>query len=54
MKYTAQQLNKMFYPIGGNPMTFKFPEGGKFQIEGWSMLDKLAVTVNRVHVAGAG
>lgn len=40
-KYTAQQLNKMFYPIGGGQTTFKFPEG-KFRIEGWSTLDELA------------
>ncbi len=33
----------MFYPIGGGPTTFKFPEEGKFRIEGWSTLDELTV-----------
>jgi hypothetical protein len=33
-KYTPQQLNKMFYPISGGQTTFKFPEEGKFRIEG--------------------
>jgi hypothetical protein len=42
-QYTPQQLNKMFYPIGGGQTTFKFPEEGKFLIEGWSTLDELAV-----------
>ena len=41
-KYTPQQLNKMFYPIGGGQTTFKFPEEGKFRIEGWYTLDELA------------
>ncbi|KDQ12242.1 hypothetical protein BOTBODRAFT_146737 [Botryobasidium botryosum FD-172 SS1] len=42
-KYALQQLNKMSYPIGGGPTTFKFPEEGKLQVEGWSTLDELAV-----------
>ena len=33
----------MFYPIGGGPTTFKFPEEGKFRIEGWFTLDEPAV-----------
>ena len=42
-KYTPWQPNKMFYPIGGGPTTFKFPEEGKFRIEGWFTLDEPAV-----------
>lgn len=41
--HTLQQHNQMFYPIGGDPTTFKFPEEGKLRIEGWSTLDELAV-----------
>ena len=39
----------MFYPIdggpptNGSPTTFKWPDDGKFRIEGWSALDELLV-----------
>ncbi|KAI0252071.1 hypothetical protein BJV78DRAFT_1275122 [Lactifluus subvellereus] len=41
-KYSPQDLPAMFYPLGGGPTTFKFPEETKLQIEGCVTKEDLA------------
>ncbi|KAI0765460.1 hypothetical protein C8Q74DRAFT_1205077 [Fomes fomentarius] len=41
-KYSPQDLTDMFYPVGGGPTTFKFPEERKLRIVGCATKEDLA------------
>ncbi|KAF8324403.1 hypothetical protein F5887DRAFT_1024776 [Amanita rubescens] len=41
-KYSPQKLTEMFYPLGGGPTTFRFPEGRKLRIEGCATKEDLS------------
>ncbi|KAI5989238.1 hypothetical protein EDC04DRAFT_2873071 [Pisolithus marmoratus] len=41
-KYNPQELTDMFYPVGGGPTTFKFPDGRKLRIMGCATKEDLA------------
>ncbi|KAI1793920.1 hypothetical protein LXA43DRAFT_182220 [Ganoderma leucocontextum] len=41
-KYNPKDLTDMFYPLGGGPTTFKFPDERKLRIEGCATKEDLA------------
>ncbi|KAI5993685.1 hypothetical protein EDC04DRAFT_2910737 [Pisolithus marmoratus] len=41
-KYNPHELTDMFYPVGGGPTTFKFPDGRKLRIMGCATEEDLA------------